>query len=85
MTRPRLSPARLAAWIGAALVVAGCSSTPEKPKPRPLEPLTPQNVARQAWTLRTTAIQFPMTVALARGVATSRAARSSGARMPAER
>ena len=61
---------RLAAWLCGALMIAGCASGPDKPKPRPLEPLTPQNVARQAWTQRMTAVQFPLTVALARGAAT---------------
>lgn len=60
---------RLAASLCAALLIAGCASGPDKPKPRPLDPLTPQNVARQAWTQRMTAVQFPLTVALARGVA----------------
>ena len=70
MRRVRFPASSLAAWLGATLLVIGCASGPDKPKPRPLEPLTPQNVARQAWTLRTTAVQFPLTVSLARGTAT---------------
>jgi outer membrane protein assembly factor BamB len=48
-------------------VVVGCSSTPDKPKPRPLDPLTPQNVARPAWNQRLANVQFPLTVGVARG------------------
>jgi len=61
---------RVAACLCAALVVVGCASGPDKPKPRPLDPLTPQNVARQVWSQRMTAVQFPLTVAVTRGVAT---------------
>ena len=67
MKRPTFVPGRLAAWLCGALVVAGCSSTPEKPKPRPLDPLTPQNVATAAWNQRLANVQFPLTVGIARG------------------
>ena len=59
---------RLAAGLCSALIVAGCSSGPEKPTPRPLEPLTPQNVARPAWNQRLANVQFPLTVGVARGM-----------------
>ena len=58
---------RLAAALCSALIVAGCSSGPDKPTPRPLEPLTPQNVARPAWNQRLANVQFPLTVGVARG------------------
>jgi len=67
MKRSMSAARRVAAWLGSALVIAGCSSGPEKPTPRPLEPLTPQNVARPAWNQRLTNVQFPLTVGIARG------------------
>lgn len=67
MKRTHFAAGRLAAWLCGALVVVGCSSTPDKPKPRPLDPLTPQNVARPAWNQRLANVQFPLTVGVARG------------------
>ena len=58
MKRLTFVPGRLTAWLCGALVVVGCSSTPEKPKPRPLDPLTPQNVATAAWNQRLANVQF---------------------------
>ena len=58
---------RRAAALCSALIVAGCSSGPDKPTPRPLDPLTPQNVARPAWNQRLANVQFPLTVGVARG------------------
>ncbi|MEP7057514.1 MAG: outer membrane protein assembly factor BamB [Caldimonas sp.] len=56
---------RSAVLASIGLVVAACSSTPDKPKPRVLDPLTPQNVARPAWNQRIAGVQFPLTVAVA--------------------
>jgi len=67
MKRSMPAARRLATWLLGALVVAGCSSGPDKPTPRPLEPLTPQNVARPAWNQRLANVQFPLTVGVARG------------------
>ena len=52
-----------------ALLLAACSTT-DKPKPKPLEPLTPQNVAAVAWSQNIGAIKFPLTVAVAGGAFT---------------
>lgn len=46
----------------AALLVA-CAGGPEKPKPAPLEPLSPQIATRQAWTARVDAAAAPVAVA----------------------
>ena len=62
--------------VGLALVatlgLGGCSSLfgPDKPKPKALEPLTPQNVAGALWNQRIGAVQFPLTVAVAGGAFT---------------
>lgn len=68
-TTPSLAR-KLASLFSVALVLAGCASGPDKPKPKPLEPLTPQNVARQVWTQRIAGVQFPLTVAVAGGAFT---------------
>ena len=52
--------------IAAALLttlLAACSST-DKPKPTPLEPLTPQIAGRQAWTVKLDTVGFPLAVAV---------------------
>jgi outer membrane assembly lipoprotein YfgL len=67
MKRSMPAARRLATCLLGVLVVAGCSSGPDKPTPRPLEPLTPQNVARPAWNQRLANVQFPLTVGVARG------------------
>ena len=53
-----------------ALLTVGCAGGPDKPKPKPLEPLTPQEVAVPAWNQRVPAIQFPLAVSVAGGVFT---------------
>ena len=53
-----------------ALLAAGCAGGPDKPKPKPLESLTPQEVAVPAWNQRVPAIQFPLVVSVAGGVFT---------------
>ena len=48
-----------------AVVLAGCSLFgPDKPKPKPLEPITAPITVRPAWNLSLGAIQFPLTVAV---------------------
>ncbi len=54
-------------WLAVALALAGCASGPDKPKPKPFEPLTPQNVAQPVWSQRVGALQFPLTVTVAGG------------------
>ncbi|NRF68602.1 outer membrane protein assembly factor BamB [Aquincola sp. S2] len=51
--------------IGAALLAA-CSST-DKPKPTPLEAVTPQIAGRQVWSARLDGVQFPMQVTVRDG------------------
>jgi outer membrane protein assembly factor BamB len=60
-------------WLGAAmlaaLVLAGCASS-DKPKPTPLEPLTPQIAGRMVWNQRVDGAQFALSVAVSPGVFT---------------
>jgi outer membrane assembly lipoprotein YfgL len=53
--------ARLA-WplIGTALLLAACASS--KPKPQPLEPLTPKIAGREVWQRNAESIKFPLGV-----------------------
>jgi len=53
----------LAACASAAVLVAlaGCASS-SRPKPTPLEPLTPTLSARSVWNTRIDAVQYPLTV-----------------------
>lgn len=55
--------------LAAALLLGGCM-TPDKPKPKPLEPLTPQSVAGAAWSQSIGPVKFPLTVAVAGGAFT---------------
>jgi outer membrane assembly lipoprotein YfgL len=47
----------------AALALAACSGTP-KPKPTPLQPVTPQVGGRQVWNQRVESVKFPLIVAV---------------------
>jgi outer membrane protein assembly factor BamB len=49
-------------------LIAGCAAS--KPKPQPLEPLTPTVAASVAWTQNIEAIQFPLAVAVTPGAFT---------------
>jgi outer membrane protein assembly factor BamB len=49
--------------------LAACAST-DKPKPTPLESLTPQLTGHMAWTQRVDGVQFPLSVAVSPGVFT---------------
>ena len=60
---------RLVAALAAALVVAGCASS-SKPKPQPLEPLTPKIGGSVAWSQRIEGVKFPLEVAVTKGVFT---------------
>lgn len=58
---PLVRAGRSLACAAAALaLVAGCSST--RPKPTPLDPITPTLTVRQAWTARIDSVQFPLSV-----------------------
>lgn len=55
---------RCPGWLAAltcAALLAACSS--DKPKPTPLEPLTPKIAGRQVWQAKFTGVQFPLSVA----------------------
>lgn len=56
--------------LGLALVLAACSSTPEKPKPKPLEPIVAPIAGRQVWSQRIDAVDFPLGIAVQQGVFT---------------
>ena len=73
MTAPRMTgrvaarPLRAASWavvISAVVAIAGCASS--KPKPLPLEPLTPKIAGALAWSQRIEKVEFPLTVAVTR-------------------
>jgi outer membrane protein assembly factor BamB len=55
----------LAALLGAALL-AGCAGA-GKPKPEPLQPLTPKMSASVAWNQRLDGVKFPLAVAVTHG------------------
>ena len=72
MTRHREAclPRALAVFAAAAFaLVAGCASR-GKPDPQPLEALTPKIAASVAWTQRVDGVQFPLAVAVTRGMFT---------------
>jgi outer membrane assembly lipoprotein YfgL len=50
-------------------LVAGCAG-PEKPKPTPLESVTPQIAGRQVWNQRIESVSFPLRVAVNAGTFT---------------
>ena len=58
----------LAATLAVAALLAGCAAS--KPKPEPLEPLTPKISASVAWSQHIDGVQFPLTVAVTQGVFT---------------
>ena len=51
------------AALAAALLLVACSGTP-KPKPGPLEPVTPQIGGRQVWSSKLDSVQYPLLVAV---------------------
>jgi outer membrane assembly lipoprotein YfgL len=55
--------------IAALALVAGCASR-SKPEPQPLEALTPKIAASVAWTQRVDGVQFPLAIAVTRGMFT---------------
>ena len=61
----------LSAWLlGAALVLAGCTLGPDKPKPKPLVAYTPQIAGKLVWQQRLDGVGFPLAVAVNEGVFT---------------
>ncbi len=61
---------RRAALVVLAALLAACSSGPEKPKPKPLEPYTAAIAGRQVWSQRLEAVGFPLSVAVNGGTFT---------------
>jgi outer membrane assembly lipoprotein YfgL len=53
-----------------ALLMAACSSGPDRPKPKPLEPIAAPIAGRQVWTERIGEVGFPLSVAVNAGVFT---------------
>ena len=69
MTPRATGSRRCAVWVATAACVvlaAACSST--KPKPQPLEPLTPKIAGSQAWSQRIDGVQFPLAAVVTPGV-----------------
>ncbi len=64
-----LALTRWLAALAAAALLAACASS-SKPKPEPLEALTPKMAASVAWTQRLDGVQFPLAVAVTRGLFT---------------
>jgi len=66
VTRPHRAPlGRLSACLVllGLLALAACSGTP-RPKPTPLEPVTPQIGGRLVWSQRVDSVKFPLLVAV---------------------
>lgn len=61
---------RRVAALGLALLLAACSSTPDKPKPKPLEPIVAPIAGRVVWNQRIDAVDFPLAVAVRDGTFT---------------
>jgi outer membrane assembly lipoprotein YfgL len=65
-------PAKTGRLMAGALVLlmAACSSGPDRPKPKPLEPIAAPIAGRQVWTERIGDVGFPLSVAVNAGVFT---------------
>ncbi|MDQ2928011.1 MAG: outer membrane protein assembly factor BamB [Caldimonas sp.] len=62
------------AWLALAASLGACSLFgPDRPKPKPLEPITAPITARQLWNQNIGSVQFPMTVAVNGGTLTAAA------------
>ena len=59
----------LGAALAAAALIVGCASG-GKPKPEPLQPLTPKIGGAPAWNQRIEGVQFPLAVSVLKGVFT---------------
>lgn len=55
---------------GVVVALVACASGPDKPRPKPLDPLTPQIAGRQVWSQRVDGAQFPLSIAVNAGVFT---------------
>jgi outer membrane protein assembly factor BamB len=70
MTGTRLRGVALWAAAAAGLLLVACSSSPEKPKPTPLEPLSAQMSGRQVWSARLEGVIAPVIVSVRGGAFT---------------
>lgn len=62
---------RTALGLSLAALLSACSLLgPDKPKPKPLEPITAPIAARQVWNQGIGAVQFPLTIAVNGGIVT---------------
>ena len=68
----------------AAVLLAACSFGPDRPNPKPLEPIAAPITVRPAWNQGIGAVQFPLTVAVTGGVITVAASDGSVAAIEAE-
>jgi outer membrane protein assembly factor BamB len=50
-------------WAICVLILVGCASGPDKPKPEPLTPLVPKLAVQSLWNKRLGAVSFPLQVA----------------------
>ena len=76
---------RAALALALAALLSACSLfAPDKPKPKPLEPITAPIAARQVWNQGIGAVQFPLTMAVNGGVVTVAASDGSVLAVEAE-
>ncbi|WP_298827693.1 outer membrane protein assembly factor BamB [uncultured Piscinibacter sp.] len=83
MSGSRTLSGRLGAGV-LALLLAACSSAPERPKPTPLEPIATPIAGRQVWSQRMGSIDFPLSVAVNGGVFTVASADGTVAALQAD-
>ena len=60
--------------LAAITLLVACASGPDKPKPTPLEPLSPQVAGRQVWSTRLDGVMAPIIVSTSGGAFTLAAA-----------
>jgi outer membrane assembly lipoprotein YfgL len=70
--------------LAGAVLLGACSFGPDRPNPKPLEPITAPITVRPAWNQGIGAVQFPLTVAVNGGVLTVAASDGSVAAIEAE-
>ena len=75
---------RAAATLALVALLGACSFGSDRPKPKPLEPITAPIAARQVWNQNIGAVEFPLTVAVNGGVVTVAASDGSVLAVEAE-
>lgn len=83
MSGSRTLSGRLGAGV-LALLLGACSSAPERPKPKPLEPIAAPIAGRQVWSQRMGSVDFPLSVAVNGGVFTVASADGTVAALQAD-